>query len=183
MEMERVGKSEWNTAAMRDLLTAAFDDEELTTLCFDHFLPVYEDLSSGMSKGQKVQRLLDHCTRHDQLGTLVRLVEERNPAQYARFAPSLSRGQAATTPVSPPPARSGSVNYERGLEILKARLERTGRYDEFNVLEARLRENLRDERTYGASEQSRRERAQVIDALNRLALDVLGTSFNDLSRG
>jgi hypothetical protein len=56
------------------------------------------------------------------------------------------------------------------------------RYDEFNVLEARLRENRSGERLYGASEQSRRERAQVIDALNRLALDVLGTSFNDLSR-
>ena len=91
-------------------------------------------------------------------------------------------GQAATTPVSPPPTRSGSVNYERGLQVLKARLEQTNRYDELNVLEARLRENLSGERLYGASEQSRRERAQVIDVLNRLALDVLGTSFNDLSR-
>jgi hypothetical protein len=131
--------SAWNTAAVRDLLTAAFDDEELTTLCFDHFLTVYEDFSSGMSKGQKVQRLLDYCTRHDQLDTLVRLVEARNPAQYARFAPSLQRGQAATTPVSPPPTRSGSVTYEHGLQVLKARLEQTNRYDEFNVLEARLR--------------------------------------------
>lgn len=172
----------WDTTKIRQLLIAAFDDQELTTVCFDHFPPVYEDFSSGMSKGQKVQRLLDHCTRHDQLDTLVRLIEEHNPAQYARFAPSLQRGQAATTPVSPPPTRSGSVNYERGLEVLKARLEQTNRYDEFNVLEARLRENLSGERLYGASEQSRRERAQVIDALNRLALDVLGTSFNDLSR-
>ena len=30
-------KSAWNTEALRELLTAAFSDEELTTLCFDHF--------------------------------------------------------------------------------------------------------------------------------------------------
>jgi hypothetical protein len=55
----------WNTAAIRDLLSAAFNDEELTTLCFDHFRPVYEEFAGGMSKGQKVQRLLDYCTRQE----------------------------------------------------------------------------------------------------------------------
>jgi len=75
------------------------------------------------------------------------------------------------------------MDLERGLEILRAQLEQTNRYDDFNVLEARLRENLRDERLYGPGEQSRRDRARVVDALNRLALDVLTISFNDLSLG
>lgn len=77
--------SSWNTAAIRELLTAAFDDEELTTFCFDHFRPVYENFATGMSKGQKIQRLLDSCDRHGQLEELLRLVRERNPAQYKRF--------------------------------------------------------------------------------------------------
>jgi len=81
----------WDTATIRQLLTAAFDDEELTTLCFDYFPPVYQDFGSGMSKGQKTQRLLDYCERHDQLETLLGQVKERNPAQYARFAPALRR--------------------------------------------------------------------------------------------
>ena len=72
------------------------------------------------------------------------------------------------------------MDYERGLEILKAQLERTNRYDEFNVLEARLLENLREERLYGPSEQNRSDRARIIGGLNRLALDVLGVSFNQL---
>jgi hypothetical protein len=65
-----------DTAAIRKLLTGTFDDETLTTFCYDHFRPVYEQLSIGMSKVQKVQRLLDYCERHDQLDTLLRLVKE-----------------------------------------------------------------------------------------------------------
>jgi hypothetical protein len=82
-------KPGWNTSAIRDLLTASFSDEELTTLCFDHFRPVYEDFASGMSKGQKIQRLLDHCERQGQIDPLLVLVQKRNPAQYARFKSSL----------------------------------------------------------------------------------------------
>jgi hypothetical protein len=81
----------WNTAAVRDLLTAAFSDGELTTLCFDYFHPVYEDFSSGMGKGDKIQRLLEHCLRHGQMDELLARVQQRNPAQYRRFAERLGR--------------------------------------------------------------------------------------------
>jgi len=98
--------------------------------------------------------------------------------------PSRRPGQAIAAPASQPlsqsTARGDSMDYERGLEILKAQLERTNRYDEFNVLEARLLENLREERLYGPSEQNRSDRARIIGGLNRLALDVLGVSFNQL---
>ncbi len=82
---------EWNSSAVRDLLTAAFDHQELTTLCFDHFRPVYEDLSGGMSKRDKVQRLLDYCDRHDEFARLVQLVQKLNPAQYQRYATVLQQ--------------------------------------------------------------------------------------------
>jgi hypothetical protein len=98
--------------------------------------------------------------------------------------PSRGLEQAIAAPASQPlsqfTARGDSMDYERGLEILKAQLERTNRYDEFNVLEARLLENLREERLYGPSEQNRSDRARIVDGLNRLALDVLGVSFNQL---
>jgi hypothetical protein len=74
--------SPWNMAAIRTLLTAAFSDEELTTLCFDHFRPVYQDFGTGMSKGQKIRRLLDYCNRHGRVAELLDCVRERNPAQY-----------------------------------------------------------------------------------------------------
>ena len=79
----------WNTAVVRDLLSAAFSDEELVTFCFDHFPAVYQDLGSGMGKGQKVQRLLEHCLRRGQMEELLARVHERNPDQYVRFATQL----------------------------------------------------------------------------------------------
>ena len=75
----------WDTITIRELLTAAFNDEDLTVLCFDHFRSVYEDFGSGMSKGQKIQRLLDHCARHGQVEELLSAVEKRNRVQYDRF--------------------------------------------------------------------------------------------------
>ncbi len=75
----------WNTAVIRDLLNAAFNDEELTTFCFDYFRPVQDDFATGMSKGQKVQRLLDHCTRQDQIDDLLAAVRKANSKQYQRF--------------------------------------------------------------------------------------------------
>lgn len=76
----------WNTATIRELLIAALTDEELTALCFDHFRSVYEQFSTGMSKTDKVQRLLDFCHRFDQVKKLLSLIKERVPAQYACFA-------------------------------------------------------------------------------------------------
>ena len=79
----------WNTATVRDLLSAAFSDEELVTFCFDYFPAVYEDLGGGMGKGQKVQRLLEHCLRRGQMEELFARVRTCNPSQYARFATQL----------------------------------------------------------------------------------------------
>jgi hypothetical protein len=78
-------ETEWNIAIIRELIKSSFDDEEITTICYDHFRPVCENLSSGMSKGHKIQQLLEYCDRHDQMEALLSLVEELNPAQYARF--------------------------------------------------------------------------------------------------
>jgi len=74
----------WNRSAIRQLLGDAFNDEELTTLCFDHFPAVYEAFGSGMSKGDKILRLLDYCVRREQVAQLLAAVQTANPAQYRR---------------------------------------------------------------------------------------------------
>ena len=79
----------WNRSAIRQLLSDAFSDEELTTLCFDHFRPVYEAFGSGMSKGDKILRLLDYCVRREQVEALLAAVQTANPAQYRRYADRL----------------------------------------------------------------------------------------------
>jgi len=42
-----------------------------------------------MSRGQKIQQLLDYCMRREQLPALVAEVQERNSAQFARYAERL----------------------------------------------------------------------------------------------
>lgn len=75
------------------------------------------------------------------------------------------------------------MDYENGLDLLKAQLEQTNRYTEFAILEARLHENLNDERFYGSSENNRADRSRIVSSLNDLTLDSLGLSFNDLALG
>ena len=73
-----------------------------------------------------------------------------------------------------------SMDYERGLEALRAQLEGTNRYQDFMNYETQLLDNLARE-NYGSTETIRAERAQIIHRLNRLAMEVLNVSFNDLA--
>jgi hypothetical protein len=52
---------------------------------------VYEEIGSGMSKGDKIRRMVDRCVRNLQMETLLAEVKRRNPNQYARYASRLKR--------------------------------------------------------------------------------------------
>jgi hypothetical protein len=86
-----IEKADWNQSAVRELLTVAFDDEKVIALCSDYFRPVYEDFGSGMSKGQKIQRWLDYCLRHDKMEQLLEMIQKHNPTQYTRFEGRLKK--------------------------------------------------------------------------------------------
>ncbi|RLC86724.1 MAG: hypothetical protein DRI79_09630 [Chloroflexi bacterium] len=74
-------------------------------------------------------------------------------------------------------------SYETGLGLLLKRLGHNHpRYTEALTLQSRLLENLARVRLYGDTETGRAERAQIMDSLNRLALETLGESFNALIR-
>lgn len=75
---------ETETATLRALVTDSFSDAVLTDLCFDYFPRVYQEFGSQMGKRQKVQRLIEFCVRHSQVGALLELVWLRCPAQYER---------------------------------------------------------------------------------------------------
>lgn len=85
-------RADFDIAALRALLNAAFSDEELTTLCFDHFRPVYDQFSAGMARTAKIQHLLEYAEKRQQVARLVELVGEVNPAQAAAHRGRLRRG-------------------------------------------------------------------------------------------
>lgn len=78
-------KAEWNTAALRELLMAAFTDGELTNFCYDYFRPVYEQFAGGMSKPDKVQRLIVFCENSGQVPQLLAQLKDSAAFQYGIF--------------------------------------------------------------------------------------------------
>ena len=101
-------------------------------------------------------------------------------------SPAAPNGRTKPTVVSPIPRSSvggKNMDYKRGLDAFKQLSEGAEWYQDFTVHEAALRDNLRDERRYGPSEQTRRDRTRIVDQLNALALEHLGISFNDLCLG
>lgn len=77
---------------------------------------------------------------------------------------------------------SGGINYSRGLSALKQLLTMADVDTQlnFSVLESRLLENIQGEQLYGGSENIRADRAHIIRELNRIALQFVKRSFNDM---
>jgi formylglycine-generating enzyme required for sulfatase activity len=75
----------YNLTAIRQLVAAAFSDDDLRVFCFDHFPAVYQDFTAGQTQGQRVLLLVDFATRHGQLDTLLDAIEKANPYQFDTF--------------------------------------------------------------------------------------------------
>ena len=102
----------YNTAALRDLISAALSGDELTALAFDHFRPVYDQFAAGQTRHQRVQLLLDHAARNEQMARLAALIQEINPARYREFAGRLLAPDADAAPARP---QTNSVSYQATL--------------------------------------------------------------------
>ena len=125
--------------------------------------------------------------------TLALLDRARN--EYPNYAPLQAARQAydrwvadgrpnGTPPAAatPPPRRSSTIDYARGFAQLRACLQ-TQAPDQLaalDTLEDRLQRNQRSERIFGATAETKSEHAQVVYALNELALQVCGVSFNEM---
>ena len=79
----------YNLAAIQQLVTAAFSDDELKSFCFARFSAVYQDFTAGQTQGQRVLLLAEYAKRQGQLDTLLDAVRQANPYQYERFEADL----------------------------------------------------------------------------------------------
>ncbi len=71
----------------RKFLQEFFNDDELTTFCFDYFPQVYNDFTGGMPKNQKVLMLISHSQRRERFEELLAALERERPTAYQeRFA-------------------------------------------------------------------------------------------------
>ena len=141
------------------------------------------------------KRLLPLMVQKCQLPERLRMFSYLDLTDPAEFDFQVERLLAAirSAPQRPMPAKPivaqspasvpvSGFSYERGLAALRERLAQADVETRlaFGVLEARLRENLRDDRLYGTTETIRSDRARIVYELNRLALNHAGPSFDEL---
>jgi hypothetical protein len=75
----------YNTETLRELLVAAFNDEDLLLFCADHFKEVRADFTTGQSQKMRIQTLMEYCERRGITDRLVHLVKRSYPNKYAEF--------------------------------------------------------------------------------------------------
>ena len=73
------GGQQLEIGSVRRLIVEALSEDELTELCLDHFPAVYGQFAQGMSRSQRIIRLVEYCARRGVLTDLARLVHEINP--------------------------------------------------------------------------------------------------------
>jgi uncharacterized LabA/DUF88 family protein len=71
-----------DTSHVRHLLTDRLSDGELTRLTFDYFRVVHREVD-GQPRYVRIQALLDHAERRDQMNQLLAAIREVNPALSA----------------------------------------------------------------------------------------------------
>ena len=90
-----------STADIRQFLTEAFSDEDLTALCFDFFPEVKENFSTGMTKQQKILALLEYCQHREVMPNLLAAIQRVRPEQYKRRFPQAQRVEAPSETIKP----------------------------------------------------------------------------------
>ena len=97
----------YDLAAIREMISAAFNDEELATFCSDHFRAVYENFAAGQTQAQRVLLLVDFTERRGQLDGLLDEIAKANPHQFELFKDKVRAGPSTQQPDLPPVETAG----------------------------------------------------------------------------
>ncbi|MCP5094531.1 MAG: toll/interleukin-1 receptor domain-containing protein, partial [Chloroflexi bacterium] len=91
----------YDTAKIRQFIRTRFNTEELTIFLFDYFPDVHENMAPGMTKGQRIQYLLDHAKRRN-MDDLLAALERERPDVYpqADFMPQHAQKKQPVTPIA-----------------------------------------------------------------------------------
>ena len=136
------------------------------------------------------QSILEEAQKQGKMDALIAVVEEQYPQATFQEAVVAYRQQLTADSARPATGPSGRsrrrstdsfANYENGLEKLLAQLDPNSQdYNDALVQQARLTENINRARRFGDTGDGQAGRAEIIDRLNAISLDVLGVSFNKL---
>ncbi len=80
----------YNTAAIRTLLSSAFEDDELTGFAYDYFPSFYKQrFTLDTTKMQKIQQIIEYVDEHHQFDQLLDAIAIQKPHHYDKFRDQL----------------------------------------------------------------------------------------------
>lgn len=155
----------YDLAQIRQLLAAAFSSGEINTLAFDLFYDLHGDFSAGMSKSDRIRRIVEEAERNGRIPHLLAYVQEHTPYQYNRFAPHLIREEPAPTATA---KRAGWRQRKAQLEQhIKADLQLLADFEDKLRLEENPRSRLRWEREIERQQEALAGYRRELEALER----------------
>ncbi len=170
----------YNLAAIRELVAAAYSEEELRTLCFDHYRIVYERFAAGQSKSAMVLVLVEHADRQGLLDGLLAKIKAANPYQYGQFerrimirADDAREDHAIPNPGAPEHKATVFISYSHKDEAWKDRL-----MTHLGVLQSQGLVQLWDDRRIGAGDDWY---GAIQEAMSRASVAVLLISADFLT--
>jgi iron(II)-dependent oxidoreductase len=101
----------------------SFSDEDIDTFCFDYFRLVHDDFSDAMSKGRKIQLLLEYGQQHGMFVDILVALQRERPDQFAVWFPnfqpagSISDVEFCLVPGGPFWMGSSAVGDDRGPQL------------------------------------------------------------------
>jgi hypothetical protein len=78
---------------VRELINEALTEDEIRSLCFDHFRPVYNQLSAAMSRTECIRRLVKWCYERRQIESLLEYVKDLNSSIYTEYLPIIEQAE------------------------------------------------------------------------------------------
>jgi formylglycine-generating enzyme required for sulfatase activity len=80
------------SVTIRRFLMESFSDEDVDTFSFDYFRAVHDDFTDTMSKGRKIQLLLEYGQNHGVFANILVALQKERPDQFAVWFPNFQPG-------------------------------------------------------------------------------------------
>jgi tetratricopeptide (TPR) repeat protein len=173
--VNRAPEHNWKTELHR-ILCRHFSEDELHTLCLELEID-YEDLG-GVGKSGKARELVAAIDRRNLVPELVRIIQEQRPSVSLSEILEAAKKEVTATLT---PQSIHSLDEAAAEELLNQMGQDHRHYPYALACKRQLSEIIEQSQLQGDTDQLADELQEIIDRLDRLALDLLDTSFRELS--
>jgi hypothetical protein len=173
--VNRAPEHNWKTE-LHGILCRHFSEDELHTLCFKLEID-YEDLG-GVGKSGKARELVAAIERRNIIHELVRIIQEQRPSVSLSEILEAAKKEVTATLT---PQSIHSLYKAAAEELLNQMGQHHTYYPYALACRRQLSEIIEQSQLQGDTDQLKDELQEIIDRLDRLALDLLDTSFRELS--